>query len=94
MSFSQPLPTARFFCEECGRETRFLRMHIARSFAGVSRTTMYYWIQRNWVHSRELASGRRVVCQESLSRRAQKSNSDEVLPKRNPSRGVPFCSMR
>ncbi len=65
---SQPFPTARFFCAECGRETRFLPMHIARRFAGISRTTMYYWIRREWVHCRELASGRRVVCQESLSR--------------------------
>ena len=80
MSFSQPLPTARFFCEECGRETRFLRMHIARSFAGVSRTTMYYWIQRDWVHSRELASGRRVVCEESLSRSTPKGKHDNLMP--------------
>ena len=79
MSFSQPLPTARFFCEECGRETRFLPMHVARSFAGVSRTTMYYWIRRDWVHCRELASGRRVVCQESLSRPTPKGERDSVM---------------
>jgi hypothetical protein len=55
-------------------------MHLARGVAGVSRTTMYYWIQRDWVHYRELASGRRVVCQESLSRRTPKSESDHVPP--------------
>jgi hypothetical protein len=78
MSFSQPLPAARFFCQECGRETRFLRMYVARSFAGVSRTTMYYWIQRDWVHTRELASGVRVVCQESLSRSTPKGKCDNL----------------
>ena len=78
MSFSQPLPTARFFCEECGKETRFLAMHVARSVAGVSRTTIYYWIQRDWVHCRELPSGRRVICFESLSSRAAKSDGAEA----------------
>jgi hypothetical protein len=94
MRSSPTLPTARFFCEECGRETRFLPMHKARSIAGISRTTMYYWIQRDWVHSRELASGRRVVCQESLSRRSLKTDSEEVPPKRNLSQGVPSSSIR
>ena len=79
MSFPLPLPTARFFCEECGKETRFLPMHVARSIAGVSRTTMYYWIQRDWVHCRILASGRRVVCQESLSRPTPKGECYSVM---------------
>jgi hypothetical protein len=72
MPIARTLPTARFFCEECQKETRFVPLHLARGLAGVSRTTMYYWIQREWVHYRQLASGRRVVCQESLSRRATK----------------------
>jgi hypothetical protein len=78
MSFPLQLPSARFFCEACGRETRFLPMHVARGIAGVSRTTMYYWIQRDWVHCRELASGRRVVCQESLSRPTPKRDCESL----------------
>jgi hypothetical protein len=29
--------------------------------AGVSRSTVYYWMDRAWIHWRELPSGRRVI---------------------------------
>src|SRR6266700_3933193 len=59
---------ALFFCEHCRRDTKFLPIRITIQVAEVSRSTVYYWMDRAWVHWRVLPSGRRVICQESLSR--------------------------
>lgn len=56
-----------FFSERCKKETHFIRLHQAFKAAGVSRSTIYYWIDKQWVHWRELPSGRRIICEESLS---------------------------
>jgi predicted DNA-binding transcriptional regulator AlpA len=61
------LISARFFCEHCQKETHFLPVHFAVALTGVSRSTMYYWMDRRWIHWRELPSRRRVICKESLS---------------------------
>lgn len=58
---------AEFFCEQCNKLTEFLPIHYASQAAGVSRSTMHYWIKRDWVHGRKLPSGRTVICRESLS---------------------------
>jgi len=65
------LTSARFFCEHCQKETQFLPVHFAVALTGVSRSTMYYWMDRRWVHWRELPSRRRVICKESLSHQAR-----------------------
>jgi predicted DNA-binding transcriptional regulator AlpA len=61
------LLSARFFCDHCKKETHFLPIQYAVALAGVSRSTMYYWMDRRWVHWRELPSRRRIICKESLS---------------------------
>jgi len=71
MGRSQSLLSAAFFCEHCQNNTRFLPIHFACAVTGVSRRTIYYWMERDWVHWRELPSGRRVICQESLSHPAR-----------------------
>jgi|tagenome__1003787_1003787.scaffolds.fasta_scaffold10640951_1 hypothetical protein len=60
---------SRFFCEHCGKETHFVPIHRAILITGVSRSTVYYWIDKEWVHWIELPSGRRVICEEALSRK-------------------------
>lgn len=57
-----------FFCDHCKRETHFLPIYRALRITGVCRSTMYYWIEKEWVHWTELPSGRRVICEESLRR--------------------------
>ena len=57
-----------FFCEQCSKQTEFLPVFQALKVAGVSRSTIYYWMDRSWIHWRELPSSRRVICVESLSR--------------------------
>lgn len=57
-----------FFCEQCSKETEFLPVFKAVKTAGVSRSTIYYWMDRSWIHWRELPSSRRVICVESLSK--------------------------
>ena len=58
------------FCEHCMRETQFLPIHFVVTFIGVSRSTIYYWMDRGWIHWRELPSGRRIICKESLSQQS------------------------
>ena len=61
---------AKLFCENCQRQANFLPIHMVKKIAGVSRSTIYYWLERAWVHWRELPSGRRVICEASLSHSA------------------------
>ena len=64
---------ARFFCEGCQKESNFLPIYAAIKVTGVSRSTIYYWLEHRWVHSLQLPSGRRVICESSLSRSANPS---------------------
>ncbi len=72
MSTSHQLPSAAsaatFFCERCSHMEQFLDITHATRVAAVSRSTVYYWMDRGWIHWRVLPSGRRIVCLKSLSR--------------------------
>jgi len=70
-----------FFCDHCKKETHFVPIRGAITMTGVSRSTIYYWIDKEWVHWRELASGRRVICAESLSRQGGTQPKLKVLSK-------------
>jgi hypothetical protein len=61
---------ARLFCENCHKEANFLPIYMVTKIAGVSRSTIYYWLEHGWVHWLELPSGRRVICEASLTRPA------------------------
>ena len=78
MSPSRSLVSVAIFCEHCQQETKFLPIHFARALTGVSRSTIYYWMERNWIHWRELPSGRRIICLESLTHQARKSTLDSI----------------
>ena len=56
-----------FPCEHCGRVTQFIGISRAVRLMGVSRSTIYYWMERGWIHWRLLPSGRRVICRAALS---------------------------
>jgi hypothetical protein len=77
---SRSTAMARFFCECCQTHTRFLPISRARQIAEVSRSTIYYWMDRQWVHWRELPSGRRVICEASLSRRGKRAFRTFTFP--------------
>lgn len=62
---------ARLYCERCQKESNFLPIHAVIKVAGVSRSTIYYWLEHGWVHCLQLPSGRRVICEASLSRPAR-----------------------
>jgi hypothetical protein len=66
--FSRSLLSAAHFCDHCQQETQFLPLHFAITLACVSRSTMYYWMEHRWIHWRESPSGRRLICEASLSR--------------------------
>lgn len=58
----------RYICYRCGRETVHLSVARASEVAGVTRATMYNWINRGLVHTVVRPSGRKFVCTESLVR--------------------------
>jgi hypothetical protein len=62
---------ATFFCQDCKKETKFLPIHFAATVSAVSRRTIYDWMEHGWVHWRKLPSGRRVICEQSLSHHVQ-----------------------
>jgi len=72
-STATPTPAATpafngtFTCEHCQKPTQFLGISRAMRLLTVSRSTIYYWMDRGWIHWRLLPSGRRVICMESLS---------------------------
>lgn len=55
-------------CGVCGQDADFVPIYLAAKIAAVSRSTMYYWIEKKWVHWCELASGRKIICRNSLVR--------------------------
>jgi predicted site-specific integrase-resolvase len=56
------------FCEHCRASATFLPIHSAMNLFGVSRSTIYYWIRRGWVHWIELPSGRRLICTHAVGK--------------------------
>jgi len=85
MSLSRSLLFSRFFCEHCRKETKFLSLHSAVAIAGVSRSTVYYWMERRWIHWRESPSGRRLICEASLSRPVRDEEEiSSAIPKNSP----------
>jgi hypothetical protein len=64
-----------FYCECCRKNTVFLTINKTSEFAVVSRSTLYYWMEREWIHWRALPSGRRVICRESLSHSVRSCSS-------------------
>ena len=58
----------RSFCTKCEQLTDLITIRQAVDVAGVSRSTMYYWMKKGWVHWTEMPSRRRLICRESLFR--------------------------
>ena len=83
-----------FFCEHCRKDTTFFSITRALQITGVCRSTVYYWMEHNWVHWCELPSGRRVICQESLVRQAPKSHASSRFSTKNYSESVRKCATR
>ena len=78
------LLSARFFCHHCQKETSFLPIQFAVALTGVSRSTMYYWMDRRWIHWRELPSRRRIICKESLSHQPKPNRADCITLESQP----------
>ncbi len=57
-----------FLCEHCERLTQFVGVARVIRLTGVSRSTVYYWMEHGWIHWRVLPNRRRVICLGSLSR--------------------------
>jgi hypothetical protein len=62
------LTCSTFFCDKCSKETKFLPIHFAVAVTGVSRASIYRWMDRRFIHYLELPTGHRLICQESLGK--------------------------
>ncbi len=58
------------FCEECQKQARFFPVKYVTGIFGASRSTLYHWMDRRWIHWRKLPNSRRIICTESMSRRS------------------------
>ena len=65
-------PQAKLYCEKCDKYSRFLSIQYVVHATGVSRSTVYYWMEHAWVHWIELPGGHRRICEESLHRKPEK----------------------
>ena len=97
MKLSRSLISSAFFCEHCHRETSFVPIPFGCALARVSRSTIYNWMARAWIHWLEMPSGRRVICQESLRFRASESLQILRFPQKirpKVSRSVQKCPIQ
>lgn len=76
MGLNRSLLYTIYFCEHCKKETRFVPIHYALALTGKSRPTLYYWMKHSWIHWLEQPSGRRLICEQALIRKARSSESD------------------
>jgi hypothetical protein len=54
-------------CEECGHQVNMLSPQAAAEFAGTTPRKIYRWIEERKIHFVESASGKILVCSESLA---------------------------
>ena len=60
---------ATLFCACCGSEKETIPIYTAMRLVDVSRSTIYNWMDKGWVHYARLPSGRRMICRDSLTQR-------------------------
>jgi hypothetical protein len=60
------MPTG--FCNKCGQTKDLVTVRTALMVTEVSRSTLYYWMKKDWIHWLRIPSGRRVICRDSLFR--------------------------
>ena len=75
---------ATFTCAVCLKESTFLSLQHSMRVAGVCRSTIYYWMEKGWIHWRELPSGRRLICGNSLSRPSVQVGATSFSPVSQP----------
>ena len=67
------MPT--FFCETCQILAEFQSVQETIAKVNISRSTLYFWMDRGWVHWLVLPNNRRLICLESLARQGRKDKS-------------------
>ena len=67
MRLSRSLLSVHHLCEQCCKNSPFVSIQVACALTDVSRSTIYNWMDRELIHWLEAPSGRRMICQESLS---------------------------
>ena len=70
-----------YFCEHCQKETRFVPIYFALALTGKSRPTLYYWMKNSWIHWIEQPSGRRLICEQGLIRKARSLETEAPNPR-------------
>lgn len=66
-----------FWCEECGKEALMVTTDEAAALCCVRSRTIYHWVESGQVHYTESAGGLLLVCPDSISRLAIKSERSD-----------------
>jgi hypothetical protein len=70
-------------------------IYYALVLTGRSRPTLYYWMKHSWIHWLEEPSGRRLICEQALIRKARSLEAELPDPRtrdvnKSPSRTQPL----
>jgi predicted DNA-binding transcriptional regulator AlpA len=83
MRLSRSLISSASFCPHCQKDTGFVPIQFACALTGLSRSTLYRWMDRGWIHWLEKPNARRVICQESLRFHAPKASEIMCFPQKS-----------
>jgi hypothetical protein len=66
-----------FRCDQHGVEVRWIPPSEVSKLTGAHVRTVHNWMDRGWVHTRMLPSGRKVVCERSVN---EVQGAESALP--------------
>lgn len=70
--------TAFLYCEQCARTTQHLSVKNTMSVTAVSRSSVYFWMKRGWIHWRTLPGGHRLICRDGLSQPGMIASAEDL----------------
>lgn len=59
---------AMHYCPVCTEQTPHHNVSRSAEIAQVTRATIYHWLHKGWIHYLIRPSGRKLICERSLSR--------------------------
>ena len=66
-----------FACPQCHREIALISLRKAAEIAGVSRKTIYQWINKGLVSTVRIANGRLLICFSSLFKPSSEKDHED-----------------
>jgi hypothetical protein len=71
--------SVRAWCEKCGQQVQMVTAEAAATLAGVSRRTIYRWVEADKLHFTETLDGLLLICLDSLHQLPKDTKSTNAL---------------